>query len=113
MSPVDQANAAIDALLAAADRVGKACVNEMELEDGRPAQKSAAVRRLMGTDNPETSKPHSASSAEKIVETDAEYAAYRRTQYSAVVEKARAYGERDAALLRAKLTVALATQAAA
>jgi ABC-type hemin transport system substrate-binding protein len=104
-----EAEGAILRVEEAADRLATACRAEMELEDERPAQKSAAVRRLMGTENPETNKPHSASSAEKIVETDGEYAAHRRKQYDAVVEKQRAYGAYEAAKLRARLSVDLAT----
>jgi hypothetical protein len=108
VNAVEMATDAIDSIEAAASRLAAACRAEMELEDGRPAEKSAAVRRLMGSENPETNKPHSASSAEKIVETDGEYAAYRRRQYDAVVEKQRAYGAYEAARLRAKLSVGLA-----
>lgn len=42
----------------------------------RALEKRAAILRLMSSDNPLTGKPHSASSAEAIVESDAEYAAY-------------------------------------
>lgn len=107
MSPIDRANAAIDALLAASERVAQACRVEMELEDERSILKSYAVRRIMVRDS------LAATPAEKIVETDEEYAAHREKQHEAVVEKARAFGALDAAKLRAKLSVALATQAAA
>lgn len=99
---------AINDVDAASNRLGRAIVAEMTLEDARALEKSAAVRRLMGTPNPETDKPHSASSAEKVVESDEEYMGYRRRQYEAVIETQRAHGAFASAKLRAKLAVGLA-----
>jgi uncharacterized protein YajQ (UPF0234 family) len=101
------ANQAIEAIEQAAERLALATKTEMELEDFRPILKSQAIRRLMATENPETGKPHSASSAEKVVEVDAEYAAHRRDQYNAVVETIRARGEYEAAKRRADVAIDL------
>jgi hypothetical protein len=104
---IRDAEEAIVAIETAAARLAVAVRAEMELEDFRPIVKSQAIRRLMATENPETGKPHSASSAEKIVETDAEYSAHRRDQYAAVVETIRARGEFEASRRKADLAVAL------
>lgn len=103
MSAREKADAAIARIEAAAERLAAAHRAIQELEDGRPAEKSAAIRRLMQTENTETGKPHSASSAEKIVETDAEYAAYRRRQADAEVEKHRAIGAFEVAKTSARI----------
>lgn len=97
----------IDAIEATAAALGLARAAEQALEDERPLVKSAAIRRLMGTENPETGKPHSASSAEKVVETDAEYMAHRRAQRDAVVATQEAWGRYEAAKQRAALAVQL------
>ena len=86
----------------AAERVALACKVEMELEDQRPIIKADAVRRIMARDG------IAATPAEKIVETDGEYAAHRNRQTMAVVEKQRAFGAYEAAKLRARLAVTLA-----
>jgi hypothetical protein len=104
---IHDAEAAIVAIETAAERLAKAVRAEMELEDYRPIVKSQAIRRLMATENPETGKPHSASSAEKVCETDAEYSAHRRDQYAAVVETIRARAGYEVAKRRADLVIAL------
>jgi hypothetical protein len=42
----------------------------------KPAEKVAAIRRIMANENPLTSKPHSASSAEAVAEMDDTYRAF-------------------------------------
>lgn len=81
---------------------------EMELESARPLVKSEAVRRIMETENPDTGKPHSATSAEKVVESDAEYAEFLRTLRGVVINKHEAAAATEAAKLRAKLALVLA-----
>lgn len=81
---------------------------EMELESARPLAKSEAVRRIMEQENPDTGKPHSATSAEKVVEADPEYADFLRTLRDVVIQKHAAAAAMEAARLRAKLAVALA-----
>lgn len=68
----DRATEAIDAVEAAGAALAQALCEEQTAEDGRAAAKVAAIRRLMDAGpNALTGKPHSASSAEAIVETDA------------------------------------------
>jgi hypothetical protein len=81
---------------------------EMELEAARPIAKAAAVRRIMETENPDTGKPHSATSAEKVVESDAEYAEFLKTLRGVTLNKHAAYSAVVAANLRAELAIALA-----
>lgn len=80
---------------------------ELDLEAERPMLKDAAIRRIMGEVNPLTDKPHSASSAEKIVEGDAEYRAHLHRQRETVVEKNAAFTRMTAARLRAEMAIAL------
>lgn len=82
-------------IITAGDRLAEAKERELRLEDMRPAHKMDAILRIMQGTNPLTGKAHSASSAEAVVETDAEYAAYRAAQREATVAviKARAYYE--------------------
>lgn len=104
---VETANTAIEAIEQAAERLAIATRTEMELEDQRPLMKTLAIRRLMGMENPETQKPHSASSAEKLVEADPEYSAHRARQAAAVVETIKARGAYEAQRRRADLAVAM------
>ena len=82
---------------------------EMELEAHRAGIKAGAVARLMGEINPSSrdGKQHSASSAEAIVETDGEYAAYLLNQRNVVHAKNRAYTQAESAKLRASLAITL------
>jgi hypothetical protein len=74
------------------------------LEDGRAAVKNAAVERIMrGGDNPLTGKPHSFSSADAIVNTDAECAEYLAKMRAASVARILARGAVDAALAVARV----------
>lgn len=82
------------------------CGQEMEVEANRPEHKLAAIRRIMATENTLTGKPHSASSAEAIVETDPEYRAYLKAQSEVVVQKNHAYNLAIGARLRAQLAIA-------
>lgn len=84
------------------------------LEDQRPLIKRDAIGRLMQETNPLTGKPHSATSAEAVVESDAIYAAHRRSQRQAEVEKIFARAAYEAAVLaaRAALTATPVLEAA-
>lgn len=75
---------------------------ELKLEDGRPAEKLAAIQRIMGAPNMLTGKPHSASSAEAIVETDLAYAAYRARQRDAVVDVILSRAQYEAAVFQCR-----------
>lgn len=92
----------------AAKQCADAHATVMILADQRPLFKAAAIRRLMQTTNEETGKPHSASSAEKVVELDAEFAAHRTREREAEVARWTALGNLEAAKLTARLCVALA-----
>lgn len=103
----ETAEQAIAAIEAAGERLAAACRQEMWLEDQRALVKALAIRRLMTTTNPDTEKPHSATSAEKVVETDAEYAAHRARQADAVVETIKARAAYEAAKRRADVAIDL------
>jgi hypothetical protein len=107
-----EARAAIQRVTYAAQAYGEATTAESRLADGRCIAKRDAIKRLMQTTNEETSKQHSASSAEKVVETDAEYMAYRDSERAAVVETIVARGNFHVALLTADLEVALIREGA-
>lgn len=92
----------------AGDRLAAATHVEMVLEDTRPAAKQMAVLRIVGTLNPATGKPHSGSSAEAVVETDEEYAAYLTRQRAATVDRITARAAYDAAVAGARLAAGLA-----
>lgn len=104
---VETATGAIEAIEAAAERLANAVRMEMELEDQRPIVKSAAIQRLLQATNPETGKPHSASSAEKVVEADSQYDWHRQRQRMAVVETITARGAYEAAKRRADVAIDL------
>lgn len=80
-----------------------AVAREMEVEDLRPLAKHDAIKRIMATTNELTGKPHSASSAEAIVESDADYKSYLSIKRETVAEKIRARATYDAAVARAAL----------
>jgi hypothetical protein len=106
----DSANAAREALRAivtAGERMAQAHAAVQDLADGRAAEKSFAIRRLMSTTNEETGKPHSATSAEKVVEHDEEYRAYRRAERDAEVERLRSLAAFETAKRSADLELEL------
>lgn len=81
----------------AAQRYRECVSMEMLLEDTRPLVKYEAVSRIMGTPNTLTGKPHSASSAEAIVETDAEYWALLTKKRETVAHKLGAHAALEVA----------------
>ena len=88
----------------AGDVLATAVKEEMTLEDLRANQKFAAIERIMKSgDNPLTGKPHSASSAEAIVNLDPEYSAYLAQLRDSVARKIRAKAQYDAAVAAARL----------
>ena len=101
------ANDAIDTYEHAGALFADLAGEEMDREAQRPVEKDAAIRRLMQTTNELTEKPHSASSAEKIVETDTEYRAALKAQREVVVQKNHAFTRMQAAKLRAEMAIAL------
>jgi hypothetical protein len=102
LDPVEIAIAGVETL---AEAWGDAESYEQQLEDDRALEKQAAILRIMQTTNPLTSKPHSASSAEAVVEQDEQYRVYRQRQSAAVVAKFTARGVYEAAKLRAERLV--------
>lgn len=84
-----------------------AVMAEQALEDNRINVKLAAIDRIMARgDNQFTGKPHSFSSAEAIVNTDEEYAAYLERLRNAVRARIIAKGNYDAAVAAAHLGAA-------
>jgi len=90
-------------IVMAGRKLAEAVTAEMELEAKKAGEKSDAIRRLIGSENLETGKAHSASSAEKIVETDRAYADFLATQRDATYKKLVACAEYDAAVVAGKL----------
>lgn len=77
-------DAAIAALMAAGQRLAQAKEWESLLEFGRHSAKSDAIARIMSLPDPQKdNKPYSATAAEKLVETDAGYAAHLASQREA------------------------------
>lgn len=109
--PQSPAEQAIDAIAEAAQHLADAVVTEQQLENERCIAMSAAIERIMATTNPLTQKPHSASSAKEIVETDVEYMTYRHAQAAAVRRRICAWSALKAAELRAELEIVLARRA--
>ena len=92
---------ALDDYAIAAAKCAEAREHEQRIEDERPMIKHAAIVRLMQGTNALTGKPHSASSAEAIVESDPDYAGYLATRRDAVHQHMLAQAERDVARMRA------------
>ena len=83
--------------------LGRAKARVMELESERVQLKAVLVGRLVGTENPLTKKPHSASSADDAAAIEASYAEHQMLQRQAVVAEQVAYGEWEVAKLFARL----------
>lgn len=90
----------------AAEEHAQAVVREMELEDQKPIAKAEAIARVMQTENTETKRQHSASSAEKICEADPEYAAFLSAKRAATLRKMNLYTRVVSAKLRAQSAIA-------
>jgi len=94
------------AITAAGERLAQAMARESELHSLKGIRKSEAIVRLIGTENAETQKPHSASSAEKIVEADPTYAQFLAECRQSVIDRIRAETELTTAKLGGQLAVA-------
>jgi len=93
-----------DNIISAAGTLADAVRRESELEDNRISVKMSAVERIMKSgDNPLTGKPHSFSSAEALVNTDATYSDYLGQCRDAAHARMIARGNYDAALATARL----------
>lgn len=84
----------------------EASVEEMRVEDTRALEKTAAIARLMQTDNPLNGRRHSASSAEAVVEMDTQYSEFLRGRRRATAVKLAAMSEMYAARWRVEATIA-------
>lgn len=106
---VQQARAALGCIALAAEELGHALTHESALEDERPLVAARCTLAMIGTPNPlgKEGAVHSASSAEKVVESHPEFMAHRQAQRTAVVGVQRAKGRYAAACLRARLMVAV------
>jgi hypothetical protein len=100
-------DALVDHIMDATNRLADAVAHEQALEDNRINVKLAAIDRIMAAgDNQFTGKPHSFSSAENIVGTDADYQLYLERQRDAVRTRILARGAYEAALAAASLETA-------
>ncbi len=68
---------------------------------------NAEVAKLIGTDNPLTKKPHSKESSEAAVKQSDEYKRLNTIRHEAETEKLCASSANEAALLHARLSVAV------
>lgn len=105
---VTVAQAAITRYTAAAERYRGKVAEEMLAAAGKAGAKHSAIRRIMETENELTKKPHTATSAEAIVETDDDYSFYLQHQRLVVAEKLTAEAQMVAAKLEAELAIAVA-----
>ncbi|NDD53747.1 hypothetical protein EBZ39_07695 [bacterium] len=88
----------------ATQTLADAVADEQALEDNRINAKLAAIDRIMSAgDNQFTGKPHSFSSAEALVNTDAEYQSYLERQRQVVRRRILAKGAYEAAVAAARL----------
>lgn len=99
----DAYESAVRMLMKDAHKLGTTRAHEMALEDERALVKHAATLRIMQTENELTGKPHSASSAVAVVESDGGYALHRAKQREAVIDTQLAYANWEAAKMRARL----------
>lgn len=90
-------------ILAAGKALADATLAEMVIEDTRPIKKVEAIGRIIGTTNHATGKPHSASSAEALVELDGEYAEVLKAKRAAVYARIVAKANYEATLAAARL----------
>lgn len=95
MSAAATLDAVVEAVLLAASAYADARAHELTLEDERPAVKHAAITRLM------QERGLAATPAEKLVETDTEYAAYRTRQRQSVIRTIETRALYEAARIRA------------
>jgi hypothetical protein len=86
-------------------------VQEMECDDHKPVVKHTAIMSILGTENVATKKPHTYSSAEAIVETDAGYAEFLKKRRDVIASKMKARGDMEAAAFRVRAALALKGEA--
>lgn len=103
IAAVDEARASLRDFAEAAERYRAAAYQEMELEAERAGNKAEAIRRIMAAQG------LAATPAEKLAETDPEYAAHLRIMRQKVFEKNEAWAETECARLRVRLAIACIT----
>lgn len=104
-SPWQRASDRIASIEDAAREMAIAQERVTRFEDERAPKKAEAIKRLMQQTNDLTGKLHSASSAEAVVELDAEYAEYRNMQREAEIDRHRTIAAYEAAKLTARLAI--------
>lgn len=91
-------------ILQAAKQLSDAVRLQMTLEKEKAPLRLAAISRIVSAgDNPLTGKPHSFSSAEAVVHTDADYDAHLSKIIDATCDKLLAVGAYDAAIAEAHI----------
>jgi predicted trehalose synthase len=95
----------------ATEDYAQAMARELEHTHQKPVEKTAAILRLLGSQNPLTGKPHSASSAETLVESEPGYAAFLAAYRQAVVDRIRAEGEQRRQVMLVELCICRMRQA--
>jgi hypothetical protein len=93
----------------ATESLATAFAREHETQSLKGLRKAEAIGRIIGTTDPLTQRPHSASSAEKVVEQDPEYFAFLAECRAAIVDRIRREGDYQGCLLRAQLSIRLAS----
>lgn len=107
MTNTQHADAAIAAVITAANALAAAKAHEVQLADRRSLVKSEAISRLMAMPDPQKDgKLYSATGADAIVMTDPAYALQRADEAEAAANTIRRAGEFEAAKLRARLATA-------
>jgi hypothetical protein len=96
----------------AATALQRATRVEQTGEWGKPALRVAAIRRIVGTENPLTGKPHSASSAADIANEEPTLNAYLMKCTDAVIDRMAAETALTVARWSVELTIAEANRMA-
>jgi hypothetical protein len=107
VSPVQATREAIQRVREAGAAHTLAIAHEAALQREKPIRKHDAIGRLMQTTNDLTSKVHSCTSAEAVVELDAAYFAFCHELTKATCQREMARTEAIAARLEAQLALAL------
>lgn len=101
----------IDAVEQAAGKLADAMAREAAKRAEKAEHEAAVVASLIGSPNPMTNKPHSASSATEAAGQDEGTVALRREIADAECAVVRARGEYEATKYRAQFAVALVSVA--
>jgi CelD/BcsL family acetyltransferase involved in cellulose biosynthesis len=104
--PETKVSAAIRKFHAASEDLQHCTRVEMLGEAGKPVQRRDALLRIVGTDNPLTGKPHSASSAETVANEEPVFSLYLRACTDAVISRMKAETAVQAARWNVELAIA-------